>query len=312
MAEGWNIRALRAVCRAHYGTVLMLRGEWTEAEIVLSDAVAALPARSGEAIDALARLAELRRRQGRADEALALLARAEHHPPALLTEGAIALDRGDATAAADAASRYLRVLEGAGTERAAGLELLAEAHAAAGRGGEAAAAAAELSSIARAAGTDPLLGAARYAEACALGAVRDLDGARRAFEDAVGLLGRAGLPLESARARLGLAHTLRELGRADAARRELATARDRLRELGAAGDNLGPAIAAGHEDDSLTRREREILRLVADGLSNRDIAGQLTLSEHTVHRHIANILIKLRRPSRAAAAAYAVKHGLIE
>jgi pimeloyl-ACP methyl ester carboxylesterase len=61
----------------------------------------------------------------------------------------------------------------------------------------------------------------------------------------------------------------------------------------------------------LTRRELEILRLVAKGLSNREIAGSLVLSEHTVHRHVANILRKLAQSSRAAATAHAARLGLI-
>jgi LuxR family maltose regulon positive regulatory protein len=64
MAEGWNVRALRAVCRAHYGTVLMLQGDWDQAEAVLNEAADVLPAQSGEGADTHARLAELRRRQG--------------------------------------------------------------------------------------------------------------------------------------------------------------------------------------------------------------------------------------------------------
>jgi pimeloyl-ACP methyl ester carboxylesterase/DNA-binding CsgD family transcriptional regulator len=61
----------------------------------------------------------------------------------------------------------------------------------------------------------------------------------------------------------------------------------------------------------LTRRETEVLRLVAAGLSNREIAFSLVLSEHTVHRHVANILRKLAQSSRAAAAANATRAGLI-
>lgn len=64
-------------------------------------------------------------------------------------------------------------------------------------------------------------------------------------------------------------------------------------------------------DSPLTRREREVLRLVARGLSNREIASSLVLSEHTVHRHVANILRKLTQSSRAAAAAHATRVGLI-
>ena len=61
----------------------------------------------------------------------------------------------------------------------------------------------------------------------------------------------------------------------------------------------------------LTPRERDVLTLVAQGLSNADIAQQLVLSEHTVHRHLANILHKLGLSSRAAAAAWGVRAGLV-
>jgi DNA-binding NarL/FixJ family response regulator len=61
----------------------------------------------------------------------------------------------------------------------------------------------------------------------------------------------------------------------------------------------------------LTPRELEVLKLVAQGLSNADIAQRLVLSEHTVHRHLANILRKLSLSSRAAAAAWGVRTGLV-
>ena len=61
----------------------------------------------------------------------------------------------------------------------------------------------------------------------------------------------------------------------------------------------------------LTSRETEILRLVSTGMSNREIATTLVLSEHTVHRHIANILRKLSLSNRAAAATHAARAGLI-
>jgi DNA-binding NarL/FixJ family response regulator len=62
----------------------------------------------------------------------------------------------------------------------------------------------------------------------------------------------------------------------------------------------------------VTAREREVLSLLAEGLSNRQIAERLVVSEHTVHRHVTNILRKLGLPSRTAAAAYAVRAGLPE
>jgi pimeloyl-ACP methyl ester carboxylesterase len=75
---------------------------------------------------------------------------------------------------------------------------------------------------------------------------------------------------------------------------------------------LGSAPArATAADDSLSKREREVLRLVADGLSDAEIAERLVVSPHTVHRHVANIRTKLRQPSRAAAAAHAVRNDLI-
>ncbi|MFL5936382.1 MAG: helix-turn-helix transcriptional regulator [Gaiellaceae bacterium] len=72
-----------------------------------------------------------------------------------------------------------------------------------------------------------------------------------------------------------------------------------------------PARETRAEVEELTPREREVLRLVAEGLSDGDIAAQLVLSPHTVHRHVANILRKLGLHSRAAAAAHAARAGLV-
>jgi predicted ATPase/DNA-binding CsgD family transcriptional regulator len=86
-----------------------------------------------------------------------------------------------------------------------------------------------------------------------------------------------------------------------------------LTALGASGTAAGPERAAGPGADVtvLTPRELEVLRLVAQGLSNPDIAQRLHLSEHTVHRHLANLLRKLGLSSRAAAAAWGVRTGLV-
>lgn len=67
----------------------------------------------------------------------------------------------------------------------------------------------------------------------------------------------------------------------------------------------------GSDSSPLTTRETEVLRLVAAGLNNRQIASSLIVSEHTVHRHVANILRKLAQSSRAGAAAHAARVGLI-
>jgi LuxR family transcriptional regulator, maltose regulon positive regulatory protein len=312
LSMSWNDQQLLPVCRIHYGTVLVLRGEWARAEAELSEGGAGFAARPAFAANARARLADLRRRQGRTDEATALLAQAEHHPLAVLCNAAIALERGDAADAADGAARYLRLIGTAATDRAPGLELLVAAHAQTGRPQEAASAARELRAIANAAATTPLLGAARQAEGRVRLAEGDHDGARVAFEDAVELLGRAGLPFETAWARVDLAGVLRALGRADAARRELERARLRFAELGAAeAERRVAALQARRGGGVLSAREHQVLGLVAEGRTNAEVAAALVLSEHTVHRHVANILAKLGCSSRAAAVARAIEEGLL-
>jgi DNA-binding CsgD family transcriptional regulator len=64
-------------------------------------------------------------------------------------------------------------------------------------------------------------------------------------------------------------------------------------------------------DLSLTRREREVLRLVAEGHTDREVAESLVISPRTVNRHLSNIFVKLDVPGRAAAVAYAIRQGLV-
>jgi pimeloyl-ACP methyl ester carboxylesterase/DNA-binding CsgD family transcriptional regulator len=89
--------------------------------------------------------------------------------------------------------------------------------------------------------------------------------------------------------------------------------RDDQRELfrALAGFLHSDSAAAADDASPLSSRETEILRLVATGMSNREIATTLVLSEHTVHRHIANILRKLAQSTRAAAATQALRAGII-
>jgi DNA-binding NarL/FixJ family response regulator len=74
---------------------------------------------------------------------------------------------------------------------------------------------------------------------------------------------------------------------------------------------LAPAEPQQAPPGDLSEREQDVLRLVAQGLSNKEIADNLSLSEHTVKTHLANILDKLHLRSRAHAAAYAVQAGLV-
>ena len=119
-------------------------------------------------------------------------------------------------------------------------------------------------------------------------------------------------PYERARSRVAAARALLGLGEREAALVELGGARDVFVALGA-----HPAFAeladlmGDRRAGVLTARELEVLRLVSTGLTNRAIAGRLSLSEKTVARHIANIFGKLELSSRAAATAYAYENGLV-
>jgi ATP/maltotriose-dependent transcriptional regulator MalT len=263
------------------------------------------------------------------DEAEAMFSRAEQHPHASLGRAELALGRGDARTAADLADRYLRRLPRHNrVERVPGLELAVRAQLAIGHRGEAQVAFDELSSIASDVGTSPLLASERLAAGLLASADGDLEAARRHFEDAVDRFQRSGAPFETARARIELARALAGLGRAEEAREEATRAIELLRGMGADGEieRARAVLDAAREDrpkraespagaparaSILTAREREVLALVAKGLSNPEIGERLFVSEHTVHRHVANILTKLDVPSRAAAVAEAGRQKLL-
>ena len=127
--EKWGFRPLFAVCRTQYASVCMWRGAWDEAERELTSATdelaASRPAMTGEGF---VRLGELRRRQGKLDEAMSLFERCGSHPLASLGRASVTFDRGDFKACADLAERHLRRLPASNrTERAAALELMVRA-----------------------------------------------------------------------------------------------------------------------------------------------------------------------------------------
>lgn len=105
----------------------------------------------------------------------------------------------------------------------------------------------------------------------------------------------------------------------DAQPQELATA---IRTVHRGEALLHPSVAAklmhefAHEGraggETLTEREREVLRLIARGMSNKEIARTLTLAEKTVKTHVSNILQKLHLADRTQAALYAVREGLAD
>ena len=99
-------------------------------------------------------------------------------------------------------------------------------------------------------------------------------------------------------------------GERDRGRRLLQDALDRFQASGGAYEVAQTRLALAPRDSEITARERDVLRLIAEGLTNQQIAERLVISEHTVHRHVTNILRKLDLPSRSAAAAHAVRAGI--
>jgi DNA-binding NarL/FixJ family response regulator len=320
-ADHWRIPSLFAVCRAHYAAVLVWRGTWDEAEAELEAAMQEFAQkRPGMGYEAIVRLAELRRRQGRLEDATALFREVEFHPYAQLGLAAVALDGEDAALAVELAERFLRSLAAENRlQRVAGLELLVRALVALGEADRARDALTELQALVGEVGTDLLRASALAAEGVVAAAGGELEQARLVFEDAVDLFQRNGAPFETAGTRMDLARVLRALGREDAAAQQARTAHEAMRAMRAARETERAAAllreldAAEPAEQStpLTPRELEVVRLVAQGLSNPEIAERLVLSEHTVHRHLANVLSKLGLSSRAAAAAWAARRGLV-
>lgn len=273
---------LMTTCRLQYGSVLISRGDWDEAEAELQAAIADLrEVRPVVLPAAYARLGELRRRQGRTEEAVQLFEQAGSHPLALLGGAWVDIEQGNLTRALERARGYLRRYpEDALLERAPANELLVRIGVASGKPAEAQQALADLE---KAVGKYelPLLCAAVLSARGILAAYGG-DDARAAelMEDAAVRYDNAGFVHEAATAR-------RELGKSKP------------------GNSLTPT------DAPLTAREMEVLKLVAKGLSEREVADKLFISHHTAHRHLSNIRLKLNATTQAAAVAHAVRVGLI-
>src|SRR5581483_1233009 len=307
--ERYGSKPLFSVCRTHYAGVLMFRGLWPQAEQELRLAAPELESNvAGMAGEAFVGLAELRRRQGQTDQARRMFAEVEHRPDGRLGLARVALDRGEYRSAANHAEQYLRqVGREAKTLRVAGLEVQVRALAAVGDVDGAQQALDELAVIATGIDTEPLRACALAAEGAAAAALGDLPRARRALEDAVASFARSGMPYECASTRIELAQVLCASGRDEESAKETARATEMLEQRGVVSK---PAPGEG-ESLGLTSRELEVLALVADGLTDPQIAQRLVISEHTVHRHVSNILVKVSCSSRAAAVKRAAAAGLL-
>jgi DNA-binding NarL/FixJ family response regulator len=286
-------------CRIHYADVLVWQGSWGDAEEMLTAACRDLGGVPHKVIEGVVRLAELRRRQGRFDQAEALLAEAESHRGSLLVRAALALDRQSSGEAVELAQRFLRRVGDDRFERVPALELLVQAHLALDRRDDAVDAASELEAIAVAIGTAPLRAAALLARG-------RIEASAEPLEDAADLFRESGAPYEAAQAQLELARMHREHRRHAQADQVESSAIAALASLGV------PPPARAAEQSLLTPREHDVIRLLSAGRSNDEIATALVLSVRTVERHVENIYEKIGvsgRTARAAATAWAFAHG---
>jgi len=313
----WH-RFVRPTCRTHYGGILVALGRWAEAETELLDALHAFDeGYRGDRAYPLVRLADLRVRQGRYEEAERLMEGVEWHPTARRAAAAIALARGELPLAQDLVRLCLEGGDPADIACAPVLELLVEIQVVADDLPAAAQTLERLAALAAACEDERVGALAELAAGRVRAAERDERAPahlKRALERLAGL----DLPLEAARAQLALAAALAADAPAAAAAeaRMALTALERLgaaREADAASGLLRQLGVAGRafprRSGELTKRETEVLALVAEGLSNAQIAERLVISRRTAEHHVASILSKLGLRSRAEAAAYAVREG---
>jgi DNA-binding NarL/FixJ family response regulator len=304
----------RGQCLVHRSQVLQVRGDWAQAAAEAAQASRRLAKPLHPALGtARYQQGELHRLRGELDEAAAAYREAAElgRDPAP-GSALLRLAMGDAGAARVAIRRMLAEA-GDLTGRPAVLAAAVEIDLACGDVAAARAARDELEQLAAVVNapmlhaiSDGATGAVLVSEGAPTAALVAL---RRAFEAWRALAA----PYEMARVRVGIAAACRALGDHDAAELELDAARSTFERLGATPDlrRLDSLHTQPAPPGHLTERELEVLRLVATGRSNREIASELVISVHTVARHVQNIYVKLHLSSRAAATAYAYEHDLL-
>jgi ATP/maltotriose-dependent transcriptional regulator MalT len=306
----------RGQCLVHRSQVLQARGRWADAMTAAARARTHLSEPLHPALGlACYQQAELHRLRGEYDEAeRAYRAAGEHGREPAPGLALLRLAEGDVAAARAVIDRMLAERPDA-LGRALLLDAAVEIRVAADDLAAARDAADELATIAGTTDAPLLRAAAASAAGSVALAAGDAPTALRTLRDACAVWRELGLPYEVALTRVEIARACRLFGDDDAAAIEVDAARATFAGLGAHTaiarvDELDEASSETRSDDPLTAREREVLRLVSSGKTNREIASELVISEHTVARHLQNIFAKLGISSRTAAAAYAYERGL--
>jgi DNA-binding CsgD family transcriptional regulator/tetratricopeptide (TPR) repeat protein len=305
----------RGECLLYRAEVMQLRGRWDEAARDARAACDMLMSRPGAGA-ALYRLGEIHRLRGEMPEAEAAYTSANERgrkPQPGLSQLRLAQGRVDAAAAS---IRSVLADVRIQTARARMLGPAADILLAAGDLEHARAAATELSEIAAAFHSPLLSAASSHATGAVLLAEGDIAGAAAALRDAWESWRTLEMPYEEAHTCLLMAEVCQRRDDRDGRRLELDNARRLLKQL-----NAGVSLAriadppVQHVNTppagSLSDREMDVLRLLAAGKTNREIAQTLFISEKTVARHVSNIFDKLSVSTRSAATAWAYRHKLV-
>ncbi|MGH7475975.1 MAG: LuxR C-terminal-related transcriptional regulator [Longimicrobiales bacterium] len=312
-----DLAPYRGQCLVRRAEIMQLHGAWPDALEEARRACDHLTKPPGEraAGAAFYQLAEIHRLRGEFDEAdeayrqATKWGRSPHPGLALLR-----LAQGQLDAAAAAIRRLLAEAEQR-RARSNVLPAFVDIMLAAGDVAASRAGADELAQIAAELDAPMLHAIALTAEGAVLLAENDARKARDVLRDAWTTWSELESPYDAARVRVLMALACRALGDEDTASVELEAARWALQQLGAAPDlaridALTRAVARD-QTHRLTARELQVLRRVAAGETNKDIAAELFISERTVERHVSNIFMKLGVASRAAATAFAYENQLV-
>jgi ATP/maltotriose-dependent transcriptional regulator MalT len=293
-----------AMCRVHRAHVQLLRGEWDGAERGALEVVALLDTnRVDYAAEAWYVVAEVRRLRGdpsAADAYDEAHARGRDPQPG---RALLRLQQGDAAGAATMARSAVAAVGADPLRRAPVCAAVVEIALAAGRLEDGAAAESELAATATRYATSGLEATAATARGAVLLAEGRAADALPVLRDACRRWHELGAVYDAARTSLQLAEAYRALGDEVSAAAEVAKAQ-------ATFERLGARRPAPEPPDGLTRRECEVLALVAEGRSNLQIGEALYISDRTVARHLTNIFHKIGVTSRTQAARYALDRGL--
>ena len=310
--------AVLGFCYACCAEMFVASGQWEMAEGLLSEGLGAMRAANLRArcVHPAAKLAELRLLQGRLEEAEQLLAGFEALPESTHALAMLNLAKGDVSVAAAVLHRRLNAVGDDNVLAAPFLALLVDVQLAQGDLETAAQSARRLDAVAARSSLPRISAMARFARGRA-SAAADAPDAVTHLEAAIDEFAGQGMALDSARARFELARTL-DRSQPDVALVEARSALSEFERLGAPRDadaaaaflrDRGVAGRTGPKNlGLLSRREREVLALLGEGLTNAEIAARLFISTKTAGNHVSNVLSKLNLRSRTEAAAYAVKH----